>query len=278
MRRFFVLIDRLLRGDFTRGGDPAAVQAVSLGSLIRAGFAMGAIYGVFMGLYAVARPDHRSVAQFLATTAKVPLLFLLTLFVTFPSLYVFSALANSRARFLETLRLLLAVLAVTLAVLASFGPITGFFTLSTDSYDFMVILNVAFFAVAGFIGLGVLRGALWTLFATPPVPSSADSPLAPPVAPVAPVASPTPELPIGPVVVSPRLAPLDDQPEPLFRRPSASFAVFRVWILIYVVVGAQMSWILRPFIGNPNEPFTLFRSRDSHFFEALFATIRRLLS
>ena len=45
--------------------------------------------------------------QLVATSLKVPLLFLLTLVVTLPSLYVLSALARSRLSFLHTLRLLL---------------------------------------------------------------------------------------------------------------------------------------------------------------------------
>ena len=44
--------------------------------------------------------------QMLATILKVPLLFLLTLIVTFPSLYVFSALSGSRLSAGATLRLL----------------------------------------------------------------------------------------------------------------------------------------------------------------------------
>jgi hypothetical protein len=52
--------------------------------------------------------------------------------------------------------------------------------------------------------------------------------------------------------------------------------VFRIWILIYGVVGAQMGWILRPFLGAPGAPFQLFRERDSNFFQAVFRTLRRL--
>jgi hypothetical protein len=37
--------------------------------------------------------------------------------------------------------------------------------------------------------------------------------------------------------------------------------------VIYVVVGAQMGWILRPFIGHPHLPFQAFRSRWSNIFE-----------
>lgn len=168
MREFFRTIDRLLRGEFTRRERLVDGRiAVPATTLVVAGVVLGAVYGAFMGLYGVLRPAHRSVEQLLASIMKVPLLFLLTLFVTLPSLYVFSALANSRARFIDTLRLLLAVVAVTLALLASFGPITAFFTLSTDSYPFMILLNVIFFAIAGAVGLSMLRSTLTSVLAAP---------------------------------------------------------------------------------------------------------------
>jgi len=44
---------------------------------------------------------------------------------------------------LAILRLIVACLAVTLTVLASFAPIVAFFAASTTSYHFMVLLNVA---------------------------------------------------------------------------------------------------------------------------------------
>ena len=34
-----------------------------------------------------------------------------------------------------------------------------------------------------------------------------------------------------------------------------------------------MGWVLRPFIGNPNMPFTLFRGRESNFFMAVLQTL-----
>ncbi|MCY2952941.1 MAG: hypothetical protein NTU53_13345 [Planctomycetota bacterium] len=52
----------------------------------------------------------------IATTFKVPLLFFLTLLITFPSLYVFNALVGSRLLIRSVLRLLVASLAVILAV------------------------------------------------------------------------------------------------------------------------------------------------------------------
>ena len=45
---------------------------------------------------------------------------------------------------------------VNLAVAASLGPILAFFTLSTTSYAFMIVLNVALLGISGFIGLRFL--------------------------------------------------------------------------------------------------------------------------
>lgn len=193
-----------------------------------------------MGLFAAFRSENPSYLHLLATTFKVPLLFLLTLVVTYPSLYVVSALFESKLKHRETLRLLLATMATNLALLASLGPVTAFFTLSTDSYAFMVVLNVLFFACSGLVGLGFLRKALRTIFAAPE--------------PVAQVSEESGEV---------RFTPASGTP--------AAARVFGFWILIYGAVGAQMGWILRPFIGDPNLPFQLFRGgRESNFFASFF--------
>ena len=53
--------------------------------------------------------------------------------------------------------------------------------------------------------------------------------------------------------------------------------VFRIWILLFGVVGAQMGWVLRPFIGNPHIPFSFFRPRGSNFFEAVARALFSLM-
>ena len=42
------------------------------------------------------------------------------------------------------------------------------------------------------------------------------------------------------------------------------------------VVGAQMGWILRPFVGAPSEPFQWFRERQADFFVAVWESFLRL--
>ena len=45
--------------------------------------------------------------------------------------------------------------------------------------------------------------------------------------------------------------------------------VFACWVIVFAVVGAQMGWVLRPFIGSPTQHFEWFRARESNFFEAV---------
>jgi len=52
--------------------------------------------------------------------------------------------------------------------------------------------------------------------------------------------------------------------------------VFYIWVVIFAVVGAQMGWVLRPFVGNPYGPFTWFRERNSNFFEGVLNALVRL--
>ena len=161
MRAFFSTLDGLLRGRYTRPEDlRQGKMLINARFLLFTGLILGGVYGIFMGLYGVLRPAGPSVGQLIASTTKVPLLFMLTLTVTFPSLYVFSTLVGSRLKFVETLRLLLVGIVVNLALLASFGPVTAFFTLCTSSYPFMIVLNVIFFALGGITGLIFMFKAL----------------------------------------------------------------------------------------------------------------------
>ena len=53
--------------------------------------------------------------------------------------------------------------------------------------------------------------------------------------------------------------------------------VFRVWIVIYALVGCQMAWVLRPFILDPHGKFGWFRARHANFFIDVWNTIWNLL-
>src|ERR1051325_5650285 len=157
-------LDRLLRGEATR------LTALRRGTLeLAAGgravviLLLGLFYGLCMGSFGLMQRGAIAMPQLIATTGKVPLLFLLTLLVTFPSLYVFNALVGSRLTLTSTLRLIVAAMGIMLAVLASLGTIVAFFSASTTDYSFILLLNVLVFAVSGFLGMKFLLHTLHRL-------------------------------------------------------------------------------------------------------------------
>ncbi len=48
------------------------------------------------------------------------------------------------------------------------------------------------------------------------------------------------------------------------------------WMVIFGLVGAQMGWMMRPFIGAPNEEFHIFRHLRGSFFEDMLKHLRRM--
>jgi hypothetical protein len=263
MVKWFANLDRLLRGETTRPESLRDGQIdVAAGGLAILIIVLGVFYGLCMGSYSVLK-DAMSAAtrpnvqylQLVASTLKVPALFYLTLLVTFPSLYVFNALVGSRLSLANVLRLLIASLAVNLAVLASLGPIVLFFSASTKSYAFIVLLNVAVFSVAGFLGLVFLLQTLNRL--TSPAWPGGNAPTAEPSSEGDASAL---EMPVG---------------QTLGRHTRL---VFGCWVVVFALVGAQMGWVLRPFIGSPGLPFAWFRERQSNFVEAVLDALRALLT
>ncbi|MCK5145647.1 hypothetical protein KAR48_02765 [bacterium] len=55
--------------------------------------------------------------------------------------------------------------------------------------------------------------------------------------------------------------------------PKIGVKIFRIWIFIMAFVAAQLSWTLRPFIGNKGEDFQLFRNRKGNIYQTLAISI-----
>lgn len=237
-------LDELLRG---RRSDAASIRSnaslLPLKLFVPWVVVLGVTYGFFMGWYGIGSGSADAWMHLLAVMVKLPMLFLGTLFVTFPSLYVFNAIIGCRLGFRSSLRLLVATIVVNLAIAASLGPILGFFTLSTKSYGFMVLLNVLLLAIAGLVSIGFLMKVLGSVEFEPEVVAR----IAPPTEPVTP---------------------------PVRRH---SMGLFLVWIFTYGIVGAQMGWILRPFIGAPGAAFELFRAREGSFFVGVYNALQQMI-
>jgi hypothetical protein len=253
-------LDALLRGEATtlphlregRLDVPVVGLSVVLSTL-------GMIYGACMGLFAITGNGSGSGMQILAASVKVPLLFVLTLLVTFPSLYVFNALFGSRLRLVPMLQLMIGSIAVALAVLSSIGPITAFFGVSSTSYAFMVLLNVVVFAVAGGLGLVFLLQTLHRMTVIQEIEVAGPPPL---------------DRPEG-------VADAEFVPSAVARSTAEPirggvWMIFQTWVLVFGLVGMQMAWLLRPFIGTPDKPFEWFRPRGGNFFEAVYTQATKL--
>lgn len=239
-----------------------------------------------MGWFALFNRESPQYMQVLATMIKVPALFLLTLLVTLPSLYVFNALAGSRLSGVALLRLLVASLAVTLAVLASFGPIVAFFSVTTSSYPFMLLLNVLLMAVAGVLGLGFLLQTMHRLTLPSSLPLAKRLPKSDAPAPTESITVSDPRPYAEPVTTTEHMPNVEsettaEQPvsalEPVGWQGHNVRAVFACWVVVFGLVGAQMSWVLRPFVGAPGMPFEWLRARESNFFVAVQRTLIELL-
>jgi hypothetical protein len=257
-------LDRILRGEATHmdklkeGRIEIPVRGIGAVVVI-----LAMVNGLCIGSFAAFRGSTDSLMQLVASGVKLPLLFVLTFMVTFPSLYVFNALIGSRLTVLSTLRLLVVGTAVMVTVAASLGPIVVFFGTSTTSYHFMVLLNVIVGGVAGGLGITFLLRTLHRLvLVQEPAPRIKRAPREEGVSYTEP-----------PEVTKP--AALDPVGDVTSRR---ALLVCRIWLVVFALVGTQMSWVLRPFIGDPGRPFEWFREREGNFFQAVLQTIGELLS
>jgi hypothetical protein len=259
-------LDRVLRGEATSAAalknNELDVPVWGLCVLIDV---LGLLYGLCMGVFSLTAGGSNAWKQTLSCMMKVPALFLLTLLVTLPSLYVFNALVGSRLTLRSMVRLMVAALAVMLAVLASIGPIVAFFSFTTTSYPFMILLNVLVFSIAGCLGMAFLLQSLhrMTVFQTFAEPFN-----------------PTP------VVLAEGEIPLVD-PEPKSTGPLERMkghspirsvrGIFQIWVIVFGLVGTQMAWVLSPFLGHPHHAFVLFRPTGSNFFQGVIDNFNNLM-
>jgi hypothetical protein len=111
-----------------------------------------AFYGGIIGAY-------HSWMQALSSAVKLPALYLITLLICLPALYFSNIIFGSRRTFAQHLVLVLTAVSVTSVLLFSFAPITLFFLITTNNYQFLILLNVVIFALTGFIGISSLYNA-----------------------------------------------------------------------------------------------------------------------
>jgi len=245
-----------------------------------------AVYGAVLGSF-------HSAAMAGTSAVKLPLLFLATLAICLPTLYLFNLVFGARLSVRQSLALVMVALTVTAMLALAFAPISLFFLITAPDYQFFKLLNVAILALSALVGLRFMTEGMRTL--------NQHGLLAP--APAEPAAAPAPAEEKVPAAVgvgngaAPAIQPVPQpMPQPVqvpvgyvlqpIQRPAPakaaggqtppSMTLLYIWILLFGFVGTQLAWTLRPFFGSPGKPFSLYRQIDGNFYAEIFKTIAHL--
>ncbi|HLM22032.1 MAG TPA: hypothetical protein VK390_10970 [Propionibacteriaceae bacterium] len=263
-----------------------------------------AAYGAVLGA-------SNSWLQALVSTAKLPLLFMVTLAICLPTLYLFNLVFGARLSVLQSCALIMVAITVTAVLTFAFAPISLFFLITARSYAFFKLLNVAILALTALVGLRFMVSGMRALNkhvvtesmlsnqVVAPAPlqrelvSSAVGAAGPTIQPerqhparqgrqptgtngAAPTASQTSNRNHVPES-EPGAAKVPAPPPAASERP-ASMLLLYIWIMLFGFVGTQLAWTLRPFFGSPGGQFELFRDIDGTFYSDILSTLGSLLS
>ena len=237
--------------------------------------------------------------QSLVSTAKLPLLFLVTLAICLPTLYLFNLVFGARLSVLQACALIMVAVTVTAVLTFAFAPISLFFLITARSYEFFKLLNVAILALTALVGLRFLTSGMRALnehvaVASAPAARSragaADSAAAGPgdrrrrgrAGPSAVHQRRRTDRPAGPGAERPSAGAGARRRPVAASRPAAdeqptSMVLLYIWILLFGLVGTQLAWTLRPFFGSPDAPFELFRDISGTFYADIARTLGNLL-
>ena len=286
-----LIIERILRD---RGG--IWEQIISERDLPKLISRMLITSAISLAAYGAVLGASSSWLQALVSTAKLPMLFLFTLAICLPTLYLFNLVFGARLSVLQACALIMVAVTVTAVLTFAFAPISLFFLITARSYAFFKLLNVAILTLTAFVGLRFLTSGMRALNEHVVVESAVAQPdsrrdpagaagarrgdrrrirLRPAVStddrrrrrrPIRPNRTEAPVRPANGFA----LPPAEDE------RP-ASMVLLYIWILLFGFVGTQLAWTLRPFFGSPGSEFELFRDIGGTFYADILHTLGNLL-
>jgi hypothetical protein len=118
---------------------------------------------VSLALYGAVLGANYGWLQALSSAVKLPLLFLATLAICLPTLYLFNLVFGARLSVLQAVTLIMVAITVTSVLTLAFAPISLFFLITAHSYQFFKLLNVAILTLTAFVGLRFLTTGMRTL-------------------------------------------------------------------------------------------------------------------
>ena len=268
-----LVIERILRdrdGIWRQINDERDLRGLTLQMLTSSAVSL-AIFGLVLGA-------SNGFWQALSSMVKLPLLFLATLAICLPTLYLFNLVFGARLSMTQTVALVMVSITVISVLTLAFAPISLFFLITAQNYEFFKLLNVGILVLTAVIGLLFLTRGMAALNAYHAAVAAA--------APAAEVAVEAEDrelalvgagnghgpLPAAPVAMA-SPGPAASQAAAVPAERPTRMALVYVWILLFGFVGTQLAWTLRPFFGDPDAPFALFREISGTFYTDILQTI-----
>ncbi|WP_018349421.1 proline-rich domain-containing protein [Longispora albida] len=263
-----------------------------------------AVYGFVLGFF-------NSFAQAAVSMVKLPILFLVTLAICLPTLYLFNLVFGAKLSIGQAVSLVMTSITVMSTLALAFAPISLFFLLTAPNYSFFKLLNVAILVLSATVGLKFLTSGMVAFnehherqaARTALELAKAEAAEAPKEAEAEQLALVAVAAPQNGAVVAPMSVPV--QPHPMQQHPGqphpgqrivhpvhpghpgypgqqmpqqrpASMSLLYIWILLFGFVGTQLGWTLRPFFGDKSLEFQLFRGLEGNFYVDVVRTISHL--
>lgn len=225
----------------------AAKQLKSkIGMLLMSSILCFAIYGFIIGF-------SNSLLQAVSSAIKLPILYLLTMCICFPTLFIFNSIFGAKQPLGQTFALIVTGNCIIALILVAFAPVTLFFLLSSHNYPFYKLLNVIFFSISGYAGVIFFHKTFTRMSST------AESLMALPL---------TQSDGTSVKTIS--------KPQPIGQTNNNQTKFLLFWLVLYCFVGIQLGWTLRPFFGEPNTPFEVVREIGGNFFADIVKSIGRM--
>src|SRR4051812_11309202 len=150
-----LVIERLLRdrdGIWQQIIEERGLKPLNLQMLTSSALSL-ALYGAVLGA-------SNGALQAVSSFVKLPLLFLATLAICLPTLYLFNLVFGARLSVLQAVTLIMGTITVTSVLTLAFAPISLFFLITAQSYSFFKLLNVAILVLTAIVGLHFLRAGM----------------------------------------------------------------------------------------------------------------------
>ena len=240
-KTFFVTLKELLRkkDDLLKRTLGVGLSNQEMGGLFILSIAMFTCYGFLLGA-------QFNLLQSLVSGVKLPLLFILTTLICFPTLYMFLSYLGIKQGLKQILGLLVVCLTYISLVIAAFAPVAFFFLITTNGYAFYKFINIVIIAIGGYIGIRLFYEQMLLIYKESWMPATGQE-----------TAEATAE-----------------RTNPVFKK--AIWFTFS-WAMLYAIIGTQLSYTFSPFFGDPTQDFIWINDRGGNFFMDVIETLAKLI-